>query len=249
MRFLPRLSWFALLGVLAVVFAVAPSNVAAQASSPAATSAAAPAANAGGSGTAQSSQVESPEEQQINGFLHAPAVKAIANALHLKLETADGIFLAVNFAILFLAIAIPLGRTTPRILHKRSKTLRHNLDSARKLSQEAKARLTAVEAQLSKIGQEIDKFRAEVEEELKQDEARIKGAIEEESVRIVTAAEQEIGVAAAQARRSLRSFAADLAIEHAAGQIVLTPETDRALIAEFASGLAQNHTGLKGGQH
>jgi F-type H+-transporting ATPase subunit b len=42
-------------------------------------------------------------------------------------------------------------------------------------------------------------------------------------------------VAAAQAKRSLRHFAADLAIEQATRQLVLTPETDRALIAEFVS--------------
>ena len=47
-------------------------------------------------------------------------------------------------------------------------------------------------------------------------EARIKATLEEESARIVAAAEQEIGVAAAQAKRGLRNFAADLAIEQAA---------------------------------
>ena len=46
----------------------------------------------------------------------------------------------------------------------------------------------------------------------------------------MAAAEQEIGVAVAQAKRGLRSFAADLAIEQAEKQIKLTPETDRALI-------------------
>jgi F-type H+-transporting ATPase subunit b len=55
----------------------------------------------------------------------------------------------------------------------------------------------------------------------------------------VAAAEQEIGVAAAQARRTLRHFAADLAIEQAAKHLVLTPETDRALIAEFVSDVAK----------
>jgi F-type H+-transporting ATPase subunit b len=49
----------------------------------------------------------------------------------------------------------------------------------------------------------------------------------------VAAAEQEIAAAAAHAQRELRHFAADLAIDHAARQLVLTPETDRALIAEF----------------
>jgi F-type H+-transporting ATPase subunit b len=96
-----------------------------------------------------------------------------------------------------------------------------------------------VEAKLASIGEEIGKFRAEVERESTQDEARIKATLEEESTRIVASAEQEIGVAAAQARRTLRHFAADLAIDQAAKQLVLTPETDRALIAEFVGDVAK----------
>ena len=57
-------------------------------------------------------------------------------------------------------------------------------------------------------------------------------------------AAQEITVAAAQARRGLRHFAADLAIEQAAKQLVLTPETDRALISEF---VREATTGVNGG--
>ncbi len=64
----------------------------------------------------------------------------------------------------------------------------------------------------------------------------------------MAAAEQEIGVAAAQARRGLKHFAADLAIEQATKQLVLTPETDRALITEFVSDLNGNGK-ARGGQN
>jgi F-type H+-transporting ATPase subunit b len=101
------------------------------------------------------------------------------------------------------------------------------------MTADANTRLSAIEAKLAGLDTEIDKIRAQVEEESKQDEVRIKSTISEESARIVAAAEQEIGVAAAQARRGLRHFAADLAIEQAAKQLVLTPEADSALIAEF----------------
>jgi F-type H+-transporting ATPase subunit b len=111
------------------------------------------------------------------------------------------------------------------------------------VTEDANSRLSAVEAKLSKLDDEIAKFRAEVEEEMSRDQARIKASLEEESARIVTAAEQEIGAAAAQARRGLRHFAADLAVEQAAKQLVLTPQTDRALIAEFVGDVN------KGGQN
>lgn len=186
------------------------------------------------------------EEQQINGFLHAPAVKAVARFLHLSLDATDAIFLGINYVIILLVILIPLGRFMPKVLRRRRQTLRHNLESARKLTEEATARLSAVEAQLAKLGEEIGRFRGEVEAELRSDETRIKGTIEEESARIVAAAEQEIGLAAIQAQRGLRKFAAELAVEHAGRHIALSPETDRALVAEFAESIAQHKNGSGG---
>jgi F-type H+-transporting ATPase subunit b len=187
------------------------------------------------------------EEDQLNGFLHAPAIQGLAKALHLSLATTDNIFLGLNYLIIILAIGIPLARFMPKVVRKRTQNLRHNLESARKLTEEATARLNAVEAQLAKLGDEIDKFRSEVEAELKNDEARIKGTIEEESARIIAAAEQEISLAAVQARRGLRKFAAELAVEHAAKQMALSPEADRALVAEFAANIGQRHNGSAGG--
>ena len=174
-------------------------------------------------------------------------VQSLARMLHLNLETTITLLSAINFAIIFFAIVIPLGRIMPKVLRKRSETLSQDLKTAREATADAQARLSAVEAKLAGLGEEIEKFRAQVEQESLEDEKRIKAAIGEESARIVAAAEQEIGVAAAQARRGLRDFAADLAIEQAAKQLVLTPETDRALIAEFVAGVAADAPG-KGGE-
>lgn len=243
MGFSFRIFWFALLAVF-VVGLVAGSRPA-MCQQPAA--AAAPASAAAGQ-SAPASEAHPSESDEIRGFLQSKTVRTIAGMLHLSLPVTEFLFLGINFAVIFLAIAIPLGRTMPKILRKRSEALRHGIDSARKLTQDANARLAAVEAQMAKLGDEIQKFRGEIEEELKADEARIKSAIEEESARIVAAAEQEIGMAAVQARRGLRKFAAELAIDHASRQLVLTPETDRALIAEFADGVTQNHAGGRSGR-
>lgn len=187
------------------------------------------------------------EQDQLSGFLHSSTLQALARFMHLSLATTDNIFLGLNYLIIFLAILIPLGRFMPKVIRKRAQTLRHNLDSARKLTEEATARLNAVEAQLARLGEEIGKFRNEVEAEMKNDEARIKGSIEEESARIVAAAEQEIGLAAVQAQRGLRRFAAELAVEHAARQMSLSPATDRALVAEFAANIDGRQNGSAGG--
>jgi F-type H+-transporting ATPase subunit b len=208
--------------------AVAPGRAAAQ--EPAAAAAPGPA----GTAAAPHESGPSEEEQQVQAFrLEGPVVKWTAKTAHLSIERTAVIYEIVNFLIIVLAVGIPLLRWLPRYLRNRNETLRNDIEKARKVTDDANSRLSAVEAKLASLGDEIQKFRAEVEAESLADEKRIKASIGEESARIVEAAEQEIGQAAAQARRGLRSYAADLAIDQAANKLVLTAETDRALIAEF----------------
>jgi len=180
--------------------------------------------------------------------LHSPIVQSVARILHLKLDTAVTLLLAINFAIIFFAIVIPIGKIMPKIIRKRSQTLSLDLETAREATADAQSRLSAVEAKLAGLGEEMQKFRAQIEQDSLEDEKRIKAALGEESARIVAAAEQEISVAAAQVRRGLRDFAANLAIDQASKQLAMTPETDRALIAEFVAGVAADAAG-KGGQN
>lgn len=183
----------------------------------------------------------SEEEKQNRAFLYdGPVVKWTAQKLGLPIETTAVIYEIVNFLIIALAIVVPLLRFLPKFLRGRKDKLAGDLAAARKVTEDANARLSAVEAKLSKLDEEIHKFRAEVEAEAQQDEARIKASLTEESKRIVDSAEQEIGVAAAQARRGLRSFAADLAVDQAARQLNLSAEADSALIAEFVGDIVRS---------
>jgi len=225
--------------------ALAPFRAAAQAPTPAsgppATASAPPAATASAPGP------KSTEEQE-QAFLHSPIVQSVARILHLKLDTTIFLLLGINFAIIFFAIVIPLGKVMPKIIRKRSQTLSKDLQTAREATRDAESRLSAVEAKLAGLGEEMEKFRAQIEQDSLEDEKRIKAALGEESARIVAAAAQEISVAAAQVRRGLRDFAADLAIDQASRQLAMTPETDRALIAEFVAGVAADAS-RKGGQN
>jgi F-type H+-transporting ATPase subunit b len=190
----------------------------------------------------------SDEQKELNIFRHAPIVARIGQKMGLDVEATAKIFEALNFLIIFLAIVIPLVRYVPRILRNRAETLNRDIKTAREATADAQSRLSAVEAQLAGLAGEIEKFRVQMEQGSLEDEKRIKAAIQEESARILSSAEQEIAAAAAQARRGLRHFAADLAIGQAEKQIALTPETDRALIAEFVSDVARNGA-AKGGQN
>jgi F-type H+-transporting ATPase subunit b len=189
------------------------------------------------------------QEEQNNAFrLEGPIVKWTARTLNVSTESAARIYEFTNFIVILLLVGIPIVRILPKVFHKRSETLGASLKEARTATQEANARLSAVEAKLAGLDDEIKKLHAEVEQQSKDDEIRIKASIEEERTRIVQAAEQELTVAAAQAQRALRHFAADLAIEQAAKQLVLTPEADRALIAEFIASTSSIGNG-KGGQN
>ena len=158
--------------------------------------------------------------------------------LHLSLEAADNLFMGINFAIIVFGIGIPLFRWLPRFLRNRSETVRADIESARKVTEDAGARLSAIEAKLSRLDDEIAEIRAQVEAESKQDEARIRATIDRGERPHRRCRRAGDCASAAQARRGLRHFAADLAIDQAAKQLVLTPETDRALIAEFLSGVS-----------
>jgi F-type H+-transporting ATPase subunit b len=237
-----RVFGFLFLAILAVSVAVTPFRLAAQEATPAAATQLAPPVTAAPEGP------KSQEEQNQAFRLEGPLVKWTAKTFNVGVETAATIFEFTNFALIVLLVGIPIARVMPKVFHKRSETLGYNLKTAREATADANARLSAVEAKLAGLDDEIKKFRIQIEQESKEDEARIKAALAEESARIVDSAEQELGAAAAHARRSLRSFAADLAIEQAAKQLVLTPDTDRALIAEFIGDVSGNGA-KKGGQN
>lgn len=240
-RNLGPIVWMVLVALATLAFSAGPVSVFAQAAAP---SSSAPGASSTSGGAAQntpatqagqpaSNTTNATEHDEMDAYRHAPIVQSLAKMLHLDVEATARLFEIFNFVIIVLAIGIPLIKIFPKLLRKRSQTLKHNLESARKMTEEAHARMSAVEEKLARLGDEIAEIRAHVEEEGKHDEVRIKAAIEEESSRIVAAAEQEITAAAAHAQRGLRHFAADLAIEQAARQFVLTPDADRALIGEF----------------
>jgi F-type H+-transporting ATPase subunit b len=174
------------------------------------------------------------ETDETAAYRHSPSVTKLAQLLHIDVETAATAFEYINFAVIILAIGIPLFKVLPKTFRKRSETLSHDLESARAATADANSRLSAIESKLAGLDAEISAIRKQVEDEMREDEVRSKALLEEETARIVKAAEQEIAIAGAQAQRGLKQFAADLAIDRALSQLTLNEDTDRELIAEFA---------------
>jgi F-type H+-transporting ATPase subunit b len=190
------------------------------------------------SGASRAEKMDAPEtKSETQQFRHAVPVQKIAHLTHMSTETTAKIFEDLNSAILIGAILWFLLRMVPKILRQRSDTLQKQLLDARLATTQANERLSAVEERLSKLGIEIEAIREQTERESASDERHIHEALEAERQRIVASAEQEIEAAGAAARRDLKKFAAELAVDRALGRIHLSSEDDHALIRTFAEGL------------
>jgi len=193
------------------------------------------------------------ETDETAQYRHSPSVQWLANLLHLDVETAAKIFEYINFAVILLAVGIPLGKMLPAAMKKRTAKLNADLEVAQAMTFDANERLKLVEAKLAGLDAEISAIRKQVEAEMRDDEVHGKALLEAETARIVASAEQEIVVAAAQAQRGLKQFAADLAIDRALSRLSVDVDTDRALFEEFAHDVAGKSSGkrhaAKGGQN
>jgi F-type H+-transporting ATPase subunit b len=187
------------------------------------------------------------EAEEVLEYRHSASVKWFAKLLNIDVETAAKSFEYINFAVILLAVGIPLIKVIPSAMKKRTAKLNFDLEQAKAETMDAQERLNAIDAKLSGLDAEIAAIRKQVEDEMHSDEERIKASLGEESARIVASAEQEIQMAASLAQRGLKEFVADLVIERALSQLTLTAETDHALIAEFASDVAGGKR--KGGQN
>lgn len=184
-----------------------------------------------------SSGSESESGVNMEAFRHAAPVQMIARYAHISTEAAAKIFEDVNSGILIAIILAVLLRVVPKAFRRRSEVLQKQLLDARLATTQANERLSVVEERLSKLGIEIDAIRAQTEKDSVSDEKRIQESLEVERQRIVASAEQEIEAAGSAARRSLKKFAAELAMDRARQGIHLGADGDRALIHSFGEKL------------
>jgi F-type H+-transporting ATPase subunit b len=212
---------------MAFVLAVATPHVHAMGQEPVA-------AESGSKPEAQTAEKEKAEGDENDTYRHSATVKALGAKLGLDAEQAANVFTIGNFVVLVLLVGWFLLKTLPKTFRGRNEAIQKHLVEARAASQEASARLSGVEARLGKLDEQIAALRAQAEKDSALDEQRIKASVEEDKKHILAAAEQEIAAASANARRQIQQYAAELAIEQAAKKLVVTAETDRLLVQDFA---------------
>ncbi len=210
------------------------------------------AANQAASGEKTTPEATSPEaneaeHDETEQYKHSAMVKKIGGMLGMSTETAATTFEVANFAVLALAIGFALVKILPKTFRDRTSGIQKQLVDARTATEEASIRLSSVEERLSHLDEQIAEMKAQAERDSAADEARIKASVEEETKKILATADQEIAAASMHAQRQLQQYAAELAIEQAAKKLVISAETDRLLVQNFARRLSGDES--KGGQN
>jgi F-type H+-transporting ATPase subunit b len=197
--------------------------------------------NEAGSATHETEKQE--EHSDEEAFRHSAAVKSLGAKFGLDAEQAATAFSVFNFIVLALFVGWFLLKALPKTFRNRNATLEKHLVEARAASAEATSRLGSVEARLGKLDEQIAAMRTQAEKDAQLEEQRMKSSVEEEKQKILAAAEQEIAAATAQARKQIQQYAAELAVDQAAKKLVVSAETDRALVQEFARRLGSDFEG------
>jgi F-type H+-transporting ATPase subunit b len=225
---------------LAIFIAIAPAALRAQESAKPASGAASPAAQAEQKSEKTEGQEKVKEGGEADAIRNAPAVKFIARHTGLTNDQAYWLCIILNFAVIFFAIGGLLRKMLPGYFNGRTATIQKGIEEARKMSEDARRRLADVEGRLSRLDTEIAGMKQEADENAKAEEQRLKAAGEEERRRIVASAEQEIEIAANAARRELKTYVAELAVQLAEKKIRVTKDTDEALVRAFTAQLGKD---------
>lgn len=188
----------------------------------------------------QQQSVEAEQEEDENDvYRHSATVRFIGRKLGMSPERAATTFEFLNFFVLAAAVIWFLARALPKSFRGRSSNIQKQLLEARAVTEQASARLNNVEDRLGKLDEQIARMRHQFETDAAAEEQRMRASVEAEKAKILAAAEQEIQAATGEARRQLQQYAADLAIEQAAKKLVVSAETDRLLVQNFARRLAR----------
>jgi F-type H+-transporting ATPase subunit b len=177
---------------------------------------------------------EAAGEEENAQFKYSPSVRTLARFTGLSPVEAYWVLLSLNFAVVAISILWLAKSKLLSFFKIRNETIRMSMEEARRTSADAQARLGDIEVRLSRIDAEISEMRVAAEREGVREQERIRAAAEEDKAKILATVDQELAAARRVAERSLKAYAAALAVELAERRIQIDPETDRRLVRRFA---------------
>jgi F-type H+-transporting ATPase subunit b len=192
-------------------------------------------------GQKHESALKEEEEEEENATLkYSPSVTALGKKIGLSPKASYWAFTGLNFAVVLgLVLWAVISKVLPG-LRDRTVSIRAAMETAKKASEDANARLAAIEGRLAKLDTEVAGLKTQAENDFKAEEQRIREQAEQDAARVVQMAEQEIATAAKTARRELKVFAADLAVSLAEKRITVDRDTDEQIVHTFVNQLTKD---------
>ena len=201
-----------------------------------------------GSPQAESPQANQEVQDENDAYRHSPMVQKLGRMMGMSTETAATAFEVFNFAILAFALVYVLAKTLPKTFRDRTSAIQKHLVDARTATEEASARLNSVEERSGEAGRPDRRdARSGREGRGRRGAPDSSRASRKRRRALWRRRRQEIASASLLAQRQLQKYAAELAIEQAGRKLVVSAETDRLLVQQFARRLGADEN--KGGQN
>jgi len=145
----------------------------------------------------------------------------------------------VNLVILFGGIFYFVRKPAARFFARRRLEIQNSIAEAAEVSEKAQAELARIRARVDSLEHELASIQAESAREAEEERGRILEQAAHESDRIVSQARREIDGLSRSARKDLRSYAAELAVKLAEGNLKkrIGREQQKRLTDRFVSGL------------
>jgi F-type H+-transporting ATPase subunit b len=144
-----------------------------------------------------------------------------------------------NFVILAVGLGYLVNKHLPPFFRSRTAEIQQGITEAQQIKRDAEARAAQVDARIQKLGEEIEQFREQSREEMRQEGERIQQETVKQLSHLEHLAQQEIEAATKAARRELKSYAAQLALDLAEQRVRarLNAGTETALVDGFIQDL------------
>jgi len=156
-----------------------------------------------------------------------------------------------NFAILTVIAGYFINKHAPGLFHARSTEIKKGIAEAQQVKRDAEKRAADMDARMSRLGADIDAFRSEAKADMDREGERIQRETVAQVDKLHQQSALEIDTAGKTARRELREYAADLALDLAGQRIStrLAPATEADLFARFLKDLERRHLAGEGSKN
>jgi F-type H+-transporting ATPase subunit b len=171
--------------------------------------------------------------------LAAASLTAQESAGGEKAENDINLWKWANFALMAIVAGYFIAKHAPGMFKARTVEIQEGISEAQRVKRDAEKRAAEVDAKMNRLAADIDGFRAQAKTEMEREGERLRQETAAQIEKIHQQSALEIESAGKTARRELREYAAQLALDLAAQRIRqrMTPAADAGLVADFVHDL------------